>query len=201
MEKITLHGAGVRLEPLAASHLPGLAAAIRDGQLWQLPVTSVPHPDDLPAFLEQAEAQFRGGHELAFATLDSASGQVVGSTRFRNIEAAHRRLEIGFTFIARTWQRSHVNTAAKYLMLQHAFEHWQCNRVEWLTDFLNHSSRAAIARLGAQQEGILRSHMLMRDGRRRDSVIFSLLAAEWPAARARLAARLDAGSRTLPPSP
>ncbi len=113
---------------------------------------------------------------------------MVGSTRYRCIEHAHQRLEIGFTFIAQSWQRSHINSEAKYLMLRHAFEHWHCNRVELLTDFLNEKSRTAIARLGAQQEGILRSHMVMRGGRVRDSVLFSLIADEWPQAKARLEA-------------
>lgn len=193
IEKITLRGHGVRLEPLTREHLPGLAEAILDGELWQLPVTIVPHPVDLPQFLDHAEAQFQAGKELAFATIDEGSGKVVGSTRFRNIESAHKRVEIGFTFIAQSWQRSHINTEAKYLMLRHAFEHWQCNRVELLTDFINSKSRAAIARIGAREEGILRSHMLMRDGRIRDSVIFSLVTEEWPRAKARLASWLQSG--------
>ena len=194
IEKTVLQGVGVRLEPLAPSHLPGLRAAIEDGQLWTLSVTTVPHPDDLQAFHETAEAQFAAGRELAFATIDQATGQVVGSTRYRCIETAHRRLEIGSTFIAQTWQRSHINTEAKYLMLRHAFEHWHCNRVELLTDVLNRASRTAIARLGCEQEGILRSHMIMRDGRVRDSVVFSLIASQWPAAGAALQARLSARS-------
>ena len=193
LEKTTLYGSKVRLEPLCEAHLPGLANAIRDGELWKLPVTSVPHPDHLLQFLADADKQFHVGKELAFATIDQASGAVVGSTRFRNIEAAHQRVEIGFTFIAQSWQRSHINTEAKYLMLRHAFEHWLCNRVELLTDCLNLKSRAAIARLGAREEGVLRSHMVMRDGRIRDSVIFSLIAAEWPLAKAQLADRLNAG--------
>lgn len=190
IEKTTLQGATVRLEPLTATHLPGLADAIRDGALWELPVTFVPHPDDLPAFLSFADAQFATGRELTFATIDQASGKVVGSTRYRCIEATHQRVEIGFTFIASSWQRSHINTEAKYLMLYHAFEQWQCNRVELLTDFINHRSRVAIARLGATEEGILRSHMVMRDGRVRDSVLFSIIAAEWSPVKAGLEAKL-----------
>jgi RimJ/RimL family protein N-acetyltransferase len=185
-----LEGRRVRLEPLHARHLPGLAAAIADGELWKLPVTFVPHPDDLPAFLADADAARQAGRELAFASIDMASRQVVGSTRFRCIEPAHRKLEIGFTFIARRWQRSHVNTEAKYLMLRHAFETWQCHRVELLTDVLNTASRAAIERLGAQREGLLRQHLVMRDGRIRDSVLYSLVADEWPQARERLEARM-----------
>lgn len=190
VRKITLESPRVRLEPLDESHLPGLAEAISDGELWNLGVTSVPRPEQLPAFLDAAQSAFAAGRELAFATIDKCSGRIAGSTRFRCIEAAHRRVEIGFTFIGRSWQRSHVNSEAKLLMLEHAFENWQVNRVELLTDLLNHASRNAIARLGAREEGLLRSHMVMRDGRIRDSVIFSIIASEWPTVRAGLQARL-----------
>jgi RimJ/RimL family protein N-acetyltransferase len=183
IEKQVLSGQRVRLEPLADTHLAGLADAIRDGELWKIPVTIVPPPEQLQSFLDAAEVAFLAGRELAFATVDVASGKVVGSTRFRCIEAAHRRVEIGFTFLAASWQRTYVNTEAKYLMLRHAFEQWGANRVELLTDVLNEKSRRAIARLGAHEEGILRCHMVMRDGRLRDSVIFSLIGREWPEAR------------------
>ncbi len=187
---LTLEGRHVRLEPLAHQHLPGLAAAIADGELWTLPVTFVPHPIDLRGFFDDAEAAMAQGRELAFATFDKRSGRVVGSTRFRCIEPAHKKVEIGFTFIARAWQRTHVNTEAKYLMLQHAFEVWRCHRVELLTDVLNTASRAAIERLGATREGMLRNHLVMRDGRVRDSVVYSLLPQEWPQTRQRLQDRL-----------
>lgn len=190
IEKIALEGPRVRLEPLTAHHLPGLAAAIEDGRLWELPVTFVPHPDALGGFLHDAEVAFEAGRELAFATLDRPSGQVLGSTRFRCIEAAHRRVEIGFTFLAASSQRTHVNTEAKFLMLRHAFEVWGCNRVELLTDERNTRSRNAIARIGARQEGVLRGHMVMRDGFVRNSVLFSIVAPEWPQARAALRERL-----------
>lgn len=180
IHKTVLTGARVRLEPLTQSHLPGLASAIADGELWKIPVTNVAHPDDLPRFLEAAETAFAAKKELAFATIDIASGSVVGSTRFRNIEVAHKRVEIGATFIARSWQRTHINTEAKYLMLRHAFEDWQCNRVEFMTDVLNTKSRNALMRIGAKEEGVLRSHMVMRDGRIRDSVLFSITGGEWP---------------------
>jgi RimJ/RimL family protein N-acetyltransferase len=193
IEKATLTGPRVRLEALTAQHLPGLASAIADGALWELPVTFVPHPDALPEFLAKAEAAFLIGRELAFVTIDIASGAIVGSTRFRAMDAAHKRAEIGFTFIGKSWQRSHVNTEAKYLMLRHAFEHWGCNRVELLTDFLNLPSRAAIVRLGAREEGVLRSHMVMRDGRVRDSVVFSIIAAEWADVKRNLASRMAEG--------
>ena len=162
---------------------------IRD-RLWEIPVTSVPGPEDLPQFFADAETAFKQGRELAFATVDSTGGRVIGSTRFRMIEAAHRRVEIGFTFIAAGFQRTAVNTEAKLLMLGHAFDVWNVNRVEFLTDVLNTKSRNAIERIGARQEGILRSHMVMRDGRIRDSVIFSILREEWPAVKGQLTARL-----------
>lgn len=190
IEKVTLEGEGVRLEPLTQDHLPQLASAIEDGALWQLPVTIVPHPRDLHGFFSDAEQAFAASRELTFATIDKRSDRVVGSTRFRNIERAHLRAEIGFTFLAASFQRSHVNTEAKYLMLRHAFERWRLNRVELLTDLLNEKSRRAIARIGARQEGVLRSHMVMRDGRIRDSVIFSMVASEWPEARVSLEQKL-----------
>jgi N-acetyltransferase len=190
LQKLALEGRAVRLEPLAPQHQQGLAAAIEDGALWTLPVTIVPHPRDLPAFFDDAERAFQSGRELAFATIDLSTGKVVGSTRFRCIEHAHKRLEIGFTFLAASMQRTHVNTEAKYLMLRHAFETWQVNRVELLTDLLNEKSRAAIARIGARQEGTLRSHMVMRDGRIRDSVLFSIVRSDWPDAKVALEARI-----------
>ena len=190
--KTILAGDRVRLEPLRQDHLAGLEAAIEDGQLWTIPVTFVPQPDHLGEFLSAAESAFQAGRELAFATIDSQSGKVVGSTRFRNIEAQHRRVEIGATFVAASSQRTHVNTEAKLLMLQHAFETWGCNRVELLTDERNHRSRQAIERIGAQQEGILRNHMVMRDGFVRNSVIYSITATEWPEVKADLNARVRA---------
>jgi len=189
IDKVALVGRHVRLEPLAASHLPGLALAIEDGRLWELPFTFVPPPAEVAGLLANAEAAFAAGRELAFATVDAATGRVVGSTRFRNIEAAHRRVEIGFTFLAASAQRTAINTEAKCLMLTHAFEVWGCNRVELLTDERNTRSRQAIARLGAVQEGLLRSHMVMRDGFVRNSVIFSITAAEWPQVKAGLEAK------------
>lgn len=192
VRKVTLEGQRVRLEPLTQSaHAKGLADAIEDGALWTLPVTVVPHPQDLGMFFEDAEAAFRAGRELAFATIDKATGRIAGSTRFRCIETRHRRAEIGFTFLAQSWQRTHINTEAKYLMLRHAFEEWELNRVELLTDVLNMKSRNAIARIGATEEGVLRSHMVMRDGRIRDSVIFSITRSEWPAVKSRLAGKLE----------
>jgi RimJ/RimL family protein N-acetyltransferase len=194
VEKVDLEGGGVRLEPLDESrHHEGLAAAIRDGELWKLPVTNVPHPDDLGPFFADAESAFAEGRELAFATIDLAAGRIAGSTRFRMIAAEHLRVEIGFTFLAAGYQRTRVNTTAKLLMLTHAFETWRVNRVEFLTDRLNDPSRTAILRIGAREEGLLRSHMVMRDGRIRDSVIFSIIRPEWPAVKAALESRLGSG--------
>lgn len=198
IEKVTLEGQQVRLEPLSATHLPGLAEAIMDGSLWKIPVTFVPPPDELPQFLSNAESAFASGKELAFATLDARSGRVMGSTRFRCIEVPHRRVEIGFTFLAASAQRTHVNTEAKYLMLRHAFEGWGCNRVELLTDERNAKSRAAILRLGAREEGTLRHHMVMRDGFVRNSVMYSVTAPEWPAVKAALEVKLRCGVEAGP---
>ena len=169
-----LSGQHVRLEPLQAKHLPGLALAIEDGQLWQLMATSVPHPDDLETFYELAQADVKSGVAEVYATLNSQQ-QVIGSTRFMNTDWPHQRTEIGFTFIAKSHQRTAINTEAKWLMLGHAFEQLKMNRVAFRTDFLNQVSRRAIERLGAKPEGVLRNHMVMGDGRVRDTVVYSIL--------------------------
>lgn len=192
VEKVVLEGRQVRLEPLAQTHLSGLSEAIKDGRLWEIPVTTVPHPSELPKFFEDAETAFVGGKELTFATVDIQSSRVTGSTRFRCIEVRHRRVEIGFTFLAASWQRTYVNTEAKYLMLGHAFEMWGCNRVELLTDERNSKSRNAILRLGAKEEGTVRGHMVMRDGFVRNSVLYSIIATEWPQVKIALEAKLNA---------
>jgi RimJ/RimL family protein N-acetyltransferase len=142
-------------------------------------------------FFESAAAASAAGRALAFATVDAGTGAVAGSTRFMAIEPAERRVEIGFTFLAASYQRTHVNSAAKLLMLEHAFEAWGVNRVELLTDALNERSRAAIARLGASQEGVLRAHKVMPDGRIRDSAIYSIVRPEWPGVQAALRDRLQ----------
>lgn len=191
IEPVTLAGPRVELQPLdELRHRDGLAAAIRDGELWTIAETVVPHPDGLGAFFFDAYRALDAGQELAFATVDRESGAVCGSTRFRMFEGLHRRVEIGFTFLAAAYQRTHVNTEAKLLMLSHAFDTWGMHRVELLTDVRNTRSRAAIARIGATQEGVLRSHMRMPDGHVRDSAIFSIVAAEWPGVRAALEGRL-----------
>lgn len=192
IEETTLRGPCVRLEPLDASrHRVGLEAAIADGDLPALWVTTVPRPEQLDEFFDAAATAFAAGRELAFATVDAKTGEVAGSTRFMAIEPSQRRVEIGFTFLAASYQRTRVNSEAKLLMLEHAFDVWRVNRVELLTDVLNERSRAAIARLGATQEGALRSHKIMPDGRIRDSAIYSILRPEWPRVQAALRDRLQ----------
>ncbi len=190
LQRIVLRGQSVRLEPLSMDHHDGMCAAIADGQLWDLFVTLVPNPDDVPAFIKQAEADFHNGISLAFATIDIASGKVVGSTRFMKADIPNKRIEIGFTFIAASYQKSRINTEAKLLMLTHAFETLGMNRVELLTDYLNTNSRRAILRLGAKEEGILRNHMVMPNGRVRDSVLFSIIANEWAGVKLNLQDKL-----------
>ena len=204
MTPVTLEGAHVRLEPLTRAHLDALAEVGLDPDLWIWTASTVRTRDDLAAYVETALAGQADGTALPFATVDRASGRVVGSTRFGNYVAAHRRVEIGWTFVAPPWQRTAVNTEAKLLMMAHAFDTLGLTRVEWKTDALNARSRAAILRLGAIEEGTLRSHMVVRDGRLRDTVYFSVTAPEWPAVRDRLTTRLtqgEPGGRSLPLGP
>lgn len=189
----TLRGEHVLLEPLALSHVPDLQAAVADGELWKLTYTTVPAPDRMRAFVESALADHASGRSLPFAVRD-ASGTVVGSTRFGHMAQAHRRVEIGWTWYAARAQRTALNTEAKLLLLTHAFEAMGCICVQFMTHHSNHASRAAIARLGARQDGILRSHQIMPDGGIRDTVAFSIVAAEWPAVERNLQQRLRRGA-------
>ncbi len=182
----------MRLEPLAPSHHAGLCAVGLDPELWRLGTNRTETPDDMRLYMETAFAWRDAGTAQPFATVLRETGQVVGSTRFANIAVEHRRVEIGWTWVARPWQRTAVNTEAKLLMLRHAFETWGCNRVELKTDALNQQSRRAIARLGAVEEGTLRHHMIVPGGRLRDSVYYSILADEWPTVKQNLEARLAA---------
>ena len=179
LEKVTLQGSHVRLEPLGLQHKSELCDAIRDGELWKLWVTLVPHPDNIDGFFDFAKSSHATGFGLTFATINKVTGKVVGSTRFMRTELGHKRTEIGFTFLAKSAQRTAINTEAKLLMLTHAFEVLGLNRVEIVTDALNENSRLAILRLGAKEEGFLRSHMVMPDGRVRDSVMHSILKEDW----------------------
>jgi N-acetyltransferase len=186
IQPVTLKGEHVALEPLTADHTPSLAAAASDGELWKLWYTSVPAPGEEAAYVAAALAM--GEHEgaLPFVVRDARSGDVVGTTRYLNVDEKHHRLEIGATWYAKRMQRTPLNTEAKLLLLTHAFEKLDAIAVEFRTHFMNHASRAAIARLGAKQDGILRSHQISRDGTLRDTVVFSIIASEWPSVRSNL---------------
>jgi RimJ/RimL family protein N-acetyltransferase len=188
---ITLEGTHVRLEPLSESHHDALCEVGLDPDLWKLIPTQILDRDQMMRVIRAQLAEQDKGLSLPFATVDRASQKVVGSTRFMNIDLANKRLEIGSTWIAKPWQRTAINTEAKFLMMRHAFETVGCNRVEWKTDSLNTQSRNAILRLGARQEGIFRQHMVTWSGRLRDTVYFSVIAPEWPEVKAGLAAKLN----------
>ena len=189
-EPVTLEGCHVRLEPLSLEHLPALCEVGLDPELWRWTVSRVRTPEEMRAYVEAALRQQAAGTALPFATVERAAGRVVGSTRFGNLDSTNRRVEIGWTWVARPWQRSPVNTEAKYLMLRHAFSALGCIRVELKTDALNERSRAAILRLGAREEGTLRRHVHTESGRVRDTVYFSILDSEWPSVRAELEEKL-----------
>ena len=190
ISEVTLEGQGVILEPLRLEHVPALCEVGLDPEIWRYTTSRVRDADEMRRYVETALQWQRDGTAVPFATIDRASRRVVGSTRFANIDREHRRVEIGWTWIAPAFQRTHVNTEAKFLMLRHAFETWACRRVELKTSALNAKSRAAILRLGAVEEGTLRKHMINADGSARDSVYFSIIDDEWPAVRERLAAKL-----------
>jgi len=192
IQPVTLQGAVVRLEPLTLGHVPALAQVGLDPELWRWVPTLVASAGEMREYVEQALAEQAGGTALPFAIVTQAGNQVIGSTRYGNIDRGNRRLEIGWTWVAPAWQRTRANTEAKLLLLAHAFETLGAFRVEFKTDALNERSRRAILRLGATEEGTLRRHVLVpRSGRVRDTVYFSILDHEWPAVRARLAARLE----------
>ena len=181
----TLGGRHVRLEPLALDHVEALNAAAADGELWRLWYTSIPEPSGMRAYVETALARRDAGTAMPFVVRD-ATGTVVGSTRYGHMEPENRRLEIGWTWYAKRVQRTALNTEAKRLLLSHAFEVLGCGAVEFRTSWFNQASRAAIARLGAKQDGVLRNHLRMPDGSYRDTVVFSILSNEWPMVRTHL---------------
>ena len=191
VEPITLSGRGVTLAPLALEHEAGLRAAAADGALWNIRVTSVPEPQDTRKYIEDALAMREAGNRFAFCVLDEASGRVLGSSSYHDILPAVKRVEIGYTWYAKSVQRSHVNSTAKLLLMTHAFETLGCNVVGWRTDNFNFASQAAIERLGAHKDGVLRGHALRRDGTIRDTVMYSLRAGEWPEVKAQLLHSLD----------
>jgi RimJ/RimL family protein N-acetyltransferase len=192
VEPVTLTGQHATLEPLARSHADAIRAAAADGELWKLWYTSVPAPDKVDAWLDIALDMRERQGALPFAVRDAARGEIVGSTRYFNIDAVNRRLEIGHTWYAKRAQRTAINTECKLMLLTHAFETLRCIAVEFRTHWFNHRSREAILRLGAKQDGVLRNHQLLSDGSRRDTVVFSILDSEWAAVKRHLAARLDA---------
>jgi RimJ/RimL family protein N-acetyltransferase len=192
---LTLEGSVVRLEPIQRDHAQLFWEAAKDAldDIFRWIPYSMKTPADFQLLVDKAFQEQECGESIVFATVERGSGRVVGSTRFMNIDRANRRVEIGSTWIAPAWQRTAVNTEAKYLMLRHAIEVWQCVRVELKTDALNQKSRNAILRIGAKEEGTLRKHLITWTGRIRDSVYFSILDTEWPEVKTRLEARLAAG--------
>ena len=187
---VTLDGVHVRLEPLSADHLDQLCEVGFDPAIWRWGLTQIQTRKDMENYISAALKARDEGTALPFVTIEKSSGRVIGSTRYGNIDKENRRVEIGWTWIAPQWQRTYVNTEAKYLMLRHAFEDLRCIRVEFKTDSLNDQSRTALERSGAQEEGILRNHMIAHGGRLRHSVFFSIIDTEWPAVKANLEAKL-----------
>jgi RimJ/RimL family protein N-acetyltransferase len=188
---LVLEGVHVRLEPLAKAHLAGLAQVGLEEELWRWIPTPVRTQEEMAAYIETALAEQERGVSLPFAIVGKATGRAIGSTRYGNIDRTHRRVEIGWTWVAREWQRTAMNTEAKYLLLKHAFETLGCIRVELKTDSLNERSRAAILRIGAREEGIFRNHMITYTGRIRHTVYFSIIDSEWPAVKARVESMLN----------
>ncbi|WP_312412727.1 GNAT family protein [Comamonas sp.] len=191
VEPVELRARGVLLTPLTLAHEAGLRAAAQDGELWNIRVTSVPEPENTRAYIEQALAMRDAGSRMPFAVVDEASGQLLGTSSYHDIVPALKRVEIGYTWYARSVQRSHVNTTCKLLLLTHAFETLGAAVVGWRTDNYNFASQRAIERLGAKKDGVIRHHAPRRDGTVRDTVLYSMLAGEWPEAKAHLLYLLD----------
>ena len=190
LEPKFLEGHGVRLEPLTAAHGEGLATAAADGRLWELWYTSVPRPEDTAKYIADALAGQQAGHMLPWAVRELATGSIAGTTRYHDILPQVDRVEIGWTWYAARWQKSHVNTACKLLLLTHAFESLGCGVVGFRTDGYNFRSQRAIEALGARKDGVLRHHQARKDGTVRDSVMYSILAGEWPDVKRHLVTRL-----------
>lgn len=191
VEPVTLSARGVDLVPLALDHEDGLRMAAADGALWNLRITSVPEPENTRKYIEDALAMREAGNRFAFAVLETATGRVLGCTSYHDIVPAIKRVEIGWTWYGQSSQRSHVNTTCKLLLLTHAFETLGCHVVGWRTDNFNFASQAAIERLGAKKDGVIRGHALRRDGTIRDTVMYSMRSGEWPEAKAQLLYLLD----------
>ncbi len=192
---VVLEGRHVRLEPLQKNHVGGLAAVGLDPELWRWIPAPVRTIEEMGAYIDTALREQEQGVSLPFALVERQTGRPIGSTRYGNIDRTHRRVEIGWTWVAREWQRTAMNTEAKYLLLKHAFETLGCIRVELKTDSLNERSRAAILRIGAREEGTFRNHMITASGRIRNTVYFSIVDSEWPGLKARLETLLNAARR------
>jgi RimJ/RimL family protein N-acetyltransferase len=190
VEAVQLEARGVQLVPLGLEHEAGLRSAAADGALWEVRVTSVPQPEQTRKYIEDALAMRQAGNRFAFAVLD-AQGKVLGSTSFHDILPAVKRVEIGYTWYAKSAQRTHVNTTCKLLLMTHAFDTLGCHVVGWRTDNFNFASQAAIERLGAKKDGVIRGHALRRDGTIRDTVMYSLRSGEWPEVKAQMLYLLD----------
>lgn len=190
VQPVVLRDRGIRLEPLALSHEEGLRNAAADGELWKLRITSVPEPEETRQYIEAALEMRQAGSRFAFAVIDEATNKVLGSTSYHDIVPAVKRVEIGYTWYAKSVQRSHVNTVCKLMLMQHAFEVLNCHVVGWRTDNFNFASQRAIERLGAKKDGVIRGHALRRDGTIRDTVMYSLRAGEWPETQAHLLYKL-----------
>lgn len=190
VEPVVLEGRFVRLEPMRVDHLPALCKAGLHDELWQWTTTNIKDESDMEAYVRAALVDQAAGVSLPFVTIELEGETVVGSTRFGNIDEMNRKAEIGWTWICPEWQRTAVNSEAKLLMLTHAFEVWNCIRVELKTDAKNRKSRKAIKRIGAREEGTLRNHMITDTGRFRDSVYFSIIDREWPSVKAGLTSKL-----------
>jgi len=188
---VTLEDHGVRLEPLSREHHDALAVAAADGKLWDLWFTSVPEPGQTHSYISSALAGQEAGHMLPWAVREMATGTIVGSTRYHDIVVDAHRVEIGYTWYAKTWQRSHVNTACKLLLLGHAFDKLGCKVVGLRTDNFNFASQRAIEALGARKDGVIRHHAPRRNGTVRDTVMYSILASEWPDVKNHLEQRLS----------
>jgi RimJ/RimL family protein N-acetyltransferase len=191
----TLMGRVVWLRPMELSDVDGLIAAATPGELWKSWLTTIPRPDETAAYVEAALRERAAGTAHPFVIVEQSSQRIVGTTRYAAIRRAHRCVEIGWTWLAEAWQRTGVNTEAKYLLLHYAFETLGCVRVELKTDVLNERSRRAIERIGAKPEGILRQHMIMPNGRIRDTIYYSIIASEWPEVKARLEEKIRLGEK------
>jgi N-acetyltransferase len=194
LEPVTLRGAHARLEPLSLEHVDGLTEAVKDGELWKLWYTFIPRPEDMRHEIDRRLGLQAAGSMLPFTVFD-ANGEIAGMTTYMNIDTPNRRVEIGSTWYAQRVQRSALNTQCKLLLLGHAFEQLDCIAVEFRTHFFNHQSRRGIERLGAKLDGILRSHQIAPNGTLRDTAVYSIIASEWPTAKAHLNYQLNEKAR------